>query len=237
MPLTSPCRARLLAAILSAGCACVLPAQTRDDGGLWLMWFGQGRFAGADSPLRDLRWWVDVQPRWLDDGERYDTTLLRPGLGLALDERTTVWAGYAWIETDPAARASFVEHRAWQQLTWNAPVEGFTLLSRTRFEQRFLEGSSETGLRLRQFVKATLPLAGDGSWFLSAYDEVFYDVDDTAWGQRTGVRQNRAFAGLGYRFGGERNWNLEVGYLNQWLDRSGEDAMNHILSINVLMSF
>jgi hypothetical protein len=227
----------LSSSLAVAAFAAGLPGQTRDDGGLWLMWLGQGRFAPRDEPLGALRWWLDVQPRWLGDGDRYDTTLLRPGLGWALDERVTAWAGYAWIQVDPVGVAPFDENRVWQQVTWNVPVEGFTLLSRTRLEQRFIEGSGDTGWRFRQFVKATLPLSPDGDVFASAYDEIFHDIDDTAWGQRQGLRQNRAFAGLGWRFDPERNWSLEVGYLNQWLDRPGEDAMNHILSINVFMNF
>ena len=214
-----------------------LAAQTRDDGGLWLMWFGHGRLGAADSALGDWRWWADAQPRWLGEGDRYDTTLLRPGLGYAFDSRTTLWAGYAWIESDPVGREAFVEQRAWQQLTWNAPVEGFTLLSRTRLEERFVEGRGETGWRLRQLFKVTVPVSGDGDLFVSAWDEVFHDLHDTDWGQRRGLRQNRAFAGLGVRLSEQHNWTLEVGYLNQWLNRPGTDGLNHILSVNVLMAF
>ena len=214
-------------------------AQTRDDGGIWGMWFTQGRFGAADSELGAWRWSADLQPRWSDDGEHYSTTLLRPGLGYALSDRVSLWAGYTWIHNDPIGGTAFVGQDVWQQLLWNVPVAGVTLTSRTRLEQRFREDFGETGWRLRQFVKATLPIAADGDLFLAAFDEVLHDVNDTAWGQRTGMRDNRAFAGLGWKFdaGGGGSGAIEIGYLNQWLDRPGTDAMNHLLAINLFLNF
>jgi hypothetical protein len=128
------------------------------------------------------------------------------------------------------------EHRPWQQLTWNIPVDGFTLVSRSRLEQRFVEDGSETGWRLRQFLRASRPFGADGRRYVTAYDEVFLELNDTRWGQRAGLRQNRAFAGIGWFIDGPRKTAVEVGYLNQWVDRPGEDRMNHILSINLFVN-
>ncbi len=212
-------------------------AQTRDDGGLWTLWLGQGDLGSLDSDWKHVRWWLDVQDRRRDEGETFDMFLFRPGLGYALTPRVTAFLGYALIESDPANRGAFTEHRAWQQLSWNPPVEGFTLQSRSRLEQRFVEDESETGLRLRELVKATLPLNNSKSFFASVYDEVFFDLNDTDWGQRTGLRQNRAFVGLGWFLGSERKFSLEVGYLNQWIDRPDLDRLNHVLSLNLFMNF
>jgi len=235
-----PClRSFLCTAALAGSVALPLAAQTVDDGGVWALWLGQGRFGGPDSALRDFRWWLDAQVRQRDEGEHFDLGVVRPALGYALSERVTAHVGYACIVSDPVRRDDFLEHRAWQQVLWNVPVEGFTLQSRTRLEQRFLEDESETGWRLREFVKATLPLTDDRRLFVSVWDEGFWDLCDTDWGQRTGFRQNRAFAGLGWFFDEQRSKSVEVGYLNQWLDRPAavEDRMNHILSLNVFMVF
>jgi hypothetical protein len=212
-------------------------AQTRDDGALWTLWLGQGDLSSLDSDWKRVRWWLDVQDRRRDEGETFDMFLFRPGLGYALTPRVTAFLGYALIETDPANRDAFTEHRAWQQLSWNLPVEGFTLQSRTRLEQRFVEDESETGLRLRELVKATLPLNDSKSFFASVYDEVFLDVNDTDWGQRSGFRQNRAFVGLGWFLDRAHKFSLEVGYLNQWIDRPDLDRLNHALSLNLFMNF
>jgi hypothetical protein len=217
--------------------AAPLPAQTRDDGGIWLMWLGQGRLAARDSRFADLRWSLDVHARWRDEGAALDTTFVRPALGYALGDGTSAWLGYAAFDIDPGGRSSFLEQRVWQQLVWNAQAEDFTLMSRSRLEQRFFEGRGETGWRLRQLVKSTIPLTDDRRVFLSIYDEGFVDLADTDWGQRAGFRQNRAFAGVGWFLDAGRTTSVEVGYLNQWIDRPGEDGMNHVLSINMFVNF
>jgi hypothetical protein len=217
--------------------AAALPAQTRDDGQLWALWLGHGKLGAEGSSLSNWRWWADVQARFRNDGEDYDTGFVRPGVGYALTERMTLWAGYVFIDNDLPGGGRTHEQRAWQQLTWSAPLEGFSLMSRTRLEQRFVEDQSETGWRFRQLVKATTPLGADGETFLSVWDEAFFDLDDTDWGQRQGFRQNRVFAGLGWFLDPARRHSIEVGYLNQWIDRADEDRLNHVLSINFFMTF
>jgi hypothetical protein len=138
---------------------------------------------------------------------------------------------------DPKGRDEFGEHRPWQQLTWNIPVGDVTVQSRTRLEQRFVETDGDTGWRLREFVKTTVPLSADKRVFASVWDELFWDLDDTDWGQRAGFRQNRAFVGPGWFLGEGKQVSLEVGYLNQWVDRPGEDKLNHVLSIWLFVNF
>jgi hypothetical protein len=225
------------AALVGASVACPANAQTRDDGGLWTLWLGQGDLSVLDSDWKRVRWWLDLQSRWRDEGETLDSEFVRPALGYALDARTTFFAGYLWFRSHPDGRDAFVEHRPWQQLTWNAPVEGFTLQSRTRLEQRFVEDQSETGWRLRQLFKTTVPLASGNALFASVIDEVFFDLNDTNWGQRGGLRQNRAFVGIGFFLDDAHKHSVEIGYLNQWIDRPDVDRLNHILSLNLFMNF
>ncbi len=225
----------LLASIATLGASA--RAQTRDDGGLWAMWLAQGDFGALDPEWKRVRWWFDAQARYREDGEQLDAELLRPAIGYALSPRVTFFVGYLALRAHPADRDEFFEHRPWQQLTWNAPTDGFTLQSRTRLEERFVEDQSETGWRLRQFFKLTTPLSADRRLFASVYDEAFFDLNDTRWGQDPGLRQNRAFLGLGWFFDEAHHHSLEVGYLSQWLDRPDEDRLNHILSINLFSTF
>ena len=213
-------------------------AQTRDDGGLWLAWVAQGRLGSPDSGLGKLRWWLDVHDRQRDEGRHLDVSIVRPGLGYALGERITAYAGYAWVESDPIGRDEFAEHRAWEQLTWNVPVAGLTVQSRTRLEQRFVETDGDTGWRLREFLKTTVPLVEDKSWFVSAWDELFWDLNRTDWGQRPGFRQNRAFLGLGTFLDDDHKLSLEVGYLNQHGFVPGaEDTSDNVATIQLSASF
>jgi len=212
-------------------------AQTKDDGALWLQSINQGKFGEKDSPLAKWRWWLEAQGRWRDNGETFDTGIFRPGIGYAITDRVIAHVGYAFIDNEPENRPVVHENRVWQQLTWNVPVEGFTLQSRTRLEERFIVDESDTGWRLRQFFKATVPVVEDKTTFVSAWEEMFWDLDDTDWGQRTGFRQNRAFLGLGQFFDEKKSISIEVGYLNQWIDRPGEDRLNHVLLVCMFMTF
>ena len=206
------------------------------DAGLWLMAFAQGDLAPVDEDLSAWKWWFDLQPRFTDEANGLGQLLIRPGVGYGLADDVAAWLGYAWIQTDVGSRNSY-EHRIWQQLTWTPDVGALSLLSRTRLEQRFLSTGSETGWRARQFVKATLPFASGSPGFFSVYDELFFDLNDTRWGQDAGISQNRLFAGVGWRLG-DGPASVEVGYLNQFIDRSSrDDAMNHILSLNLMLGF
>jgi hypothetical protein len=223
------------AALLLSGPAA---SQVDHDGALWEMWLGQGSFESLHPDWKNVRWWLDVQARWRDEGEDLDGTFLRPGLGYALTDRVTVFAGYALITTFPAGAPDRTENRLWQQLTWNVPVDGaYQLQFRSRLEQRFVEEADDTGWRFRQLAKYTRPASADGRRYLSLIDEVFYDLNDTDFGQDGGLSQNRAFVGLGWFLDEARTIAFEGGYLNQWISRPGDDRMNHALSLNLLVSF
>lgn len=92
-------------------------AQLDHDGALWEMWLGQGSFESIRPEWENVRWWFDVQGRWRDEGEDLDGTFVRPGLGYALTDRLTVFAGYALITSYPGGAPDRTENRLWQQLT------------------------------------------------------------------------------------------------------------------------
>ena len=168
-------------------------------------------------------------PQHLNDG------LLR---GYAFAEDATAWLGYAWIQTTLQPSGHSNEHRIWQQVTWSPRTGPISLLVRPRLEERFLSTGDDVGWRFRQFFKATYPIGHQDRLFLAAYDEVFFDLNDTDWGQHTGFSQNRLFAGLGWRLDPDGGAALEMGYLNQFINkRSQDDRMNHILSINLFLTF
>ena len=181
--------------------------------------------------------WFDGQARFYDDTDGFGQSLVRPGLGYALTESTILWAGYAWIRTEPAGGGVIDEHRIWQQLTWSARWEHLSFLSRSRLEQRFVSSSTDTGWRLRQFVKASYPLGSILDLRLVGYEEIFVNLNTPDFGAEAGFDQNRFFAGLAAPLGSASKTVFEIGYLNQFVRAgSGNDRMNHILSLNILIS-
>ena len=203
------------------------------DEAAWFAFGGVGRVDNFGSGR--VRWWFDAHARFFDESNGFETSIIRPGLGYDLTENSTAWLGYAWIRNDPIP-GGFNEHRIWQQFTWGRPYDWGTPLLRTRFEQRFDDRGSDVGLRLRQFARWTRPVTSGSQLGWRVWDEVFIDLNDTTWGQDTGVSQNRAFAGLGWSF--DSRFTLEFGYLNQHVLReSAEDSSNHVLALTLLGSF
>ena len=153
--------------------------------------------------------------------------------------RHGLWVGYAYIRTEPPyANPPTVEQRSWEQIIWNGAVGSTKLSSRTRLEQRFFNGGSDTGWRLREFAKIVQPLGNAWSFVFS--DELFVNLNNanltpnvTA---QAGLDRNRVFVGPGVNL--NQVVRLEFGYMNQYTFRkNGPDKNDQILAANVFVNF
>ncbi len=209
--------------------------QTVNDTGEWLAFFAQGDIRSFDHLSRTpYKWWFDGQSRFLGSVDGMNQSIVRPGLGRSLSERITLWGGYAWVHNALADGDEFDEHRLWQQLLWSDSNPRRTILLRSRFEQRLLDSGDDLGLRFRQFVRFQKQLPQYSGFSLVAWDEVFFHLNDTDWGARSGFDQNRIFIGLGWTPTRDGRWRTEVGYLNQTINRSSAaNQVNHIFSVSL----
>lgn len=207
------------------------PAVAEEDGQAWGAILAQGSIKG------DLIFWAEAQTRFTDDASRLGQVILRPAIGLRLAKDTTAHLGYAYVRSDPATGAVTNEHRIWEQLIF--PIarnsRGLYVWGRSRIEQRFVEGRSDTGWRLRQFVRAQMPLRRGGKVSGVVFSEVFYAANTTDFGARAGLDQWRNFVGLSLPVG--KGLALEPGYLNQTIFRPGPDRSNHIFSTTLFVRF
>ncbi|KTF67812.1 MULTISPECIES: DUF2490 domain-containing protein [unclassified Sphingomonas] len=206
------------------------PALAEEDAQAW---------AGviASGPVRgDLFLWLEGQARATDDVGGGSQFILRPAIGARIGRDAHAVAGYAYVRTDPANGGVSREHRPWQQIQF-APLRlanGAPLvISRTRLEQRMVEGRGGTSWRLRQFVRLQVPVKGAGGVQLVAFSEGFFNLNATRWGIRDGVDQWRNFVGAGFPVLPRAR--LEPGYLNQRIARRGQDRVNHILSATLFV--
>jgi len=106
---------------LSIAITLLLPGnklQAQSDTGTWLGVFARGEIESNSAEIADnrLRWWFDGHARFFQDTDGFGQSIVRPGLGYALSDTTTIWAGYGWIRTSPASGRVFDEHRVWQQV-------------------------------------------------------------------------------------------------------------------------
>ena len=208
-----------------------------DDTGLWLAIFHRGDISHDGLP-EGYRWWFDGHLRLFDDSGGFGQSIVRPGVGYALSDQATVWAGYGWIRTSPTPRpgeapgSDIDEHRLWQQLTWSQKLDSLTVGFRSRLEQRLVDTESETALRFRQLLSWRHAFRSAPELSLVIWDEVFINLNDTSVGVN-GFDQNRLFVGFGRKSKAENPSRVEVGYLYQRVDgSSGSTLNNHLLSIN-----
>lgn len=222
---------RLKAALFAVGVLLTATqAQAEDDAQAW------GAVAATGAVRGDLFLWLEAQGRATDDVGGGSQTILRPAIGARIGRDAHAVVGYAYVRTDPLGGTLSNEHRPWQQVQFvplrlksGAPL----VISRTRLEQRMVEGRSGTSWRLRQFVRLQLPLDDKGGIQAVAYSEGFFNLNATNWGVRDGVDQWRNFVGVGFPV--TARMRLEPGYLYQRIVRAGDDRVNHVLSTTLFV--
>lgn len=164
--------------------------------------------------------------------------LVRPGIGYALTDRSTVFVGYAHVTNYPPIGGLVQENRIWQQYQWSGPTPLGAFTTRSRLEERWQENGSDTGARFRELLKFNWPFSFHPAASFVLQDEMFVHLVSTDWAPPTAKRgfdQNRAFAGIGYRW--NSNVVTEFGYMNQYINTTTTDRMNHIVSLNVFLDF
>ena len=177
---------------------------------------------------------VEIVGRIADDTTRPSQLESRFQIGRALDKHVTLWAGYIHVVSYNSGRRAGIEDQAVEQLNWNAGRIGpIRFSTRTRLEQRFIAGNDRTAWRVREQVKAALPI-GHSRVSALLWAEPFVALNHTAATGRT-FEQLRSFAGVSVRV--SKRADIEVGYLNQRLWRVSGDVVNHAIPLVLNVRF
>ena len=187
-------------------------------------WMNLNAFISAP---RDWQFYVEVQPRWIEQRHYLGTTLYRAAVGRTVAPGLSVWLGYGFIEYSHP-RDTY-EDRPFLQVLHTQAFEKFKLTNRTRWEGRFLENPTPPTSRFRHLVRlqwrapTALPIAG------VVWDEWFWNSNSTKGGPQEGFDQNRAFVGMGWLFGENEKNIIEAGYMNQYVN-GAVDRRNHVIA-------
>ena len=192
--------------------------------------------------LKNFKYKLLMQGRFGDHSSQFTQGLIRSGIGYNFNQKITTWLGYDWVPTSrPLALNAFNDHALWQQLSVRNDYSFGTVISRTRFEQHFFDipGSTDVAQLFRQMFKLSISMPAVSSHVsFVAWNEIFANMNSTDAGTRSGFNQNRAFVGLGYAISNSKL--LEVGYMNQYINRPHSprpDQMLHVLSVTLLLNF
>lgn len=199
---------------------------------------------GQDSDLGN--WWIyfgnkklnekfnlhhEVQYRNYNAIGDLEQLLLRSGMGYNLSENNNnLLLGYGYILSSnyisDDEKQDVEEHRIYQQFITKQTFGRVKWQHRYRVEERFIE--SKFKMRFRYFLSVNVALNkatfDDGTLYLSAYNEVFLASTSPVFDR------NRAYGGLGYKISPLAR--VELGYMNQFFERSGRDQVNVILFLS-----
>lgn len=177
-----------------------------------------------------VRGMLEVNPRIGVGTGQFDQLLLRPAAGYQLSRTTSVWQGYAWT---PSWLPRYLnENRIFQQLLIENRFGRWGLVNRTRLEERSIDHVDRTALRLRHFVRVTVPIKRESKWQLVGQEEIFINLNKVNAAITPGINQNRVFLGVNRQL--HRKLNMDFGYQYQYINRNDpvEDRHNHVLLIN-----
>jgi hypothetical protein len=156
-------------------------------------------------------------------------------LGYRVNKVVTVWAGYTHNPQYSSGDFTIMEHRAREQVTF----DGFAKLGtgkfngRIRFEQRWREGVDGTGVRVRPYLKYSLPIAGKTAINLST--EPFFNLNTTPFQKRTGLDRMRNLVSVSTPL--IKGVSGEVGYMNQYgFVKNGPDTSDNIAYFGLALS-
>jgi hypothetical protein len=204
-------------------------ASAKSDEQLWTT-------AGVSVKLAD-RWRLsqDVVARFSDtrDGlyEIESSTLI----GYRLNKVVTVWGGYVHNPQYAGGDFTVMEHRARAQATFDnvATLGPGKVSGRIRAEYRWREGVDGTGLRLRPYVKYSIPLKGKTALNLS--NESFFNLNRNDFQRSRGLDRMRNLVSISTPL--TKSLSGELGYLNQHgFVRHGEDTSDHVAHFAVSLS-
>lgn len=181
---------------------CLVSAAIDHDAQGWAVFVAQGK----STPT--LRWFAEVQPRFVLSSPKFERLLVRVAAGAQLTPSFSLWLGYGWT---PLIQPTFGdEQRPFLQALFEHPLGKVTLVNRTRLEARVIQGAAGTSVRLRHLLRALWRFPGESGLGLAGSVELFVTFNDLVPGPVGGFDQGRGFVGLNWKTGA---WQFELGYL------------------------
>jgi hypothetical protein len=224
---------------IASFCFISLNAQTQFSG--WLAAFNTFKTGKKTSIHNDIQW------RSSDELKHTQTLLLRGGLNIHVTKQLTVTGGYAYIHNRRVINnisGYAPEHRLWEQLLYSHKLKNIFSSHRLRLEQRFISKSFEQdgelenegsvyANRLRYFIRNVFPFKRETTFtkgmFAALQNEVFVNFGNTANVNGKFFDQNRLYLAVGYRL--HSTFDIEAGYLNQYISGKGTFTNNHIMQL------
>ena len=210
-----------------------------------------GWFAYTGTFNINKNWGIHLEYQWRRENivTDWQQSLLRMGVNYKVNQKLSLRAGYAWIETFNYGNIpingfgkQFTEHRAYQMATINDKMGKVELSHRFMLEQRWIGRYTNASLtkeddyffvnRLRYMYRMQMPLKGktigDKTPYAAIYDEVFVGFGKNV--NENVFDQNRLGLLLGYRFSSILR--VEGGFISQIVQLPREVTGRNVFQYN-----
>jgi hypothetical protein len=203
-----------------------------------------GNWIGATSSMRFSEHWslfLQGELRTWEMASNLNELLWRIGGVYQINEKLSVAAGYVRVDTwpyDDEPYKKFHENRSYQDFVIKSKWgERVGVQNRFRLEQRWITTQQygvEYSNRIRYMLSFNIPISQNKerntSNYVAVFNEIFLDFDRfDYWFDRdagkSGLNQNRLYAGVGHRF--SSNSALQLGLL--WQHRPNSDFYRLVL--------
>ena len=219
------------------GTVAALPAQAADAQQTgWAAWFNTYKFTDKVGLISD------VQLRSRDEWAGPRNLLVRPGLAWFVAPGHSLTLGYAYVGTFNQDAPDATEHRIWQQYLATYKLDQVRVSQRLRLEERFIgrPGAADIeSTRFRWFSRLVLPINGGPNWvsgpFVALQNEAFVNLSNRDDLNGKFFDQNRAYLAFGWRL--NPTTDVEIGYLNQYINGRSHDTVNHVLQVALYTHF
>jgi hypothetical protein len=182
--------------------------------------------------------YLEAQPRIGDNVEKTERLLLRSAVVYNLDPQLSFYLGYAWTPTFINTNYDHDfndESRTWQQVLYKHDLFGISWQHRYRQEQRYIEKVDPVSHRSRYLLRGSYALDQESTYGLTAYNELFLNLNDSGRARARGYDRNRFFIGPYFKSGIVR---YEAGYLGEHAKRFGpEQRMINAFLVSVGITY
>jgi len=187
-------------------------ADTKQETGLWLGYFNNHEYSSKQS------FWFETQLRHNLTQSQMNQTLVRFGILHTLNSQQKIGILGAYVDSD-----AFKEYRlAFQHQMTVIPM---VLSLRQRLEFRDVEDINANSIRYRLLLRNEKYRIAEKQ--IVVWNEAFINLTHEEWTGSRVFERNRFFIGPKFEF---QTFNLEVGYLNQFIPRTSRSTMEHLLT-------
>jgi hypothetical protein len=216
-------------AIAAVALLTVAPAQAESDVQGWLTVAGDVRL-DPDTAITGV-----VVLRSRPDRAELAQAIGRIGIRQGVGDGRTVEITYALVDSVLAGRPDQLEHRFGQNFSTPLATIGRARIDgRVGMEQRLPDGGGALSWRLRGRIQWVMPLTAQaqGGPDLRISEELIGSLNDTAWGQQSGLTASRL--GVGIRLPLSPRLGLTPSYAWQHIFLEGRNDRNdHVLGLTI----